>query len=69
MSLNETAVAISSIVSFPQEYKAQPFPGVSLKPVGEEWLQFLLSLLENKEVFFVCHFGQPWLHLSPSVAL
>lgn len=64
MSLNESAVAISSSVSFPQEYKTQPFPGITLKPVWGGWLQFILSLLKNKGVFFVCHFGQPWLPLS-----
>lgn len=51
VSLNESAVAISSSVSFPQEYKTQPFPGVTLKPVGGGWLQFIFSLLKNKEEF------------------
>lgn len=67
-SLGEIAISFS--VSHPQEHKPQPFPGVTLKPVGQGWLQLILSLLKKQRgVFFVCYFQQPWLSFSSSVAL
>lgn len=57
-------------VSHSQEHKPQPFPGVTLEPVGGGWLQLILSFLKKQRgVFLVCCFGQPWLPFSSSVAL
>lgn len=71
MSLNESAVAISSSVSFPQEYKTQPFPGETSSEAcwGRMTAVHPFFAERQRGVFFVCYFGQSWLPLSPSVAL